>query len=152
MSASGATVPPAGVFENGVHKLPVRVYYEDTDFSGVVYHASYLRFMERGRSEFLRLSGIGHEQLLQREVPLAFAVRRLHVEFVRPARIDDALLVHTRFTAARGARLEAQQNVFRGDEALLDAMVQVACIGLDGRPKRLPAALQSLLAPFLTGN
>ena len=152
MSAPEAAAPPCGVFEDGVHTLPVRVYYEDTDFSGVVYHASYLRFMERGRSEYLRFAGIGHSQLLHGETPLAFAVRRMQIEFIRPARIDDALAVHTRFTEARGARLHARQEIFRGGEKLVSAGVQAACIDLDGRPRRLPSALHSRLAPFLTGN
>jgi len=141
-----------GSFTDGRHQLPVRIYYEDTDFSGVVYHASYLRFMERGRTEYLRLSGVDHNALLQGDTPLAFAVRRMQIDFTRPARIDDLLSVQTRFIAARGARIEARQSVLRGEEVLVSADVQIACIDLEGRPRRLPKSLLSLLAPFLSGN
>ncbi len=144
--------PPCGSFANGVHQLPVRIYYEDTDFSGVVYHASYLRFMERGRTEYLRLSGVDHQALLQGDMPLAFAVRRMQIDFARPARIDDLLNVQTRFIAARGARIEARQSVLRGEEMLVSAEVQIACIDLEGRPRRLPKSLVLLLAPFLVGQ
>lgn len=144
--------PTSGYFADGVHRLPVRIYYEDTDFTGLVYHGSYLRFMERGRTEFLRLGEINHAQLLAGDPPLAFAVRRMQIEFERAAKIDDALTVQTRFGAARGARLEISQSVWRGDETLLRAEVQIACIGMDGRPKRLPLALSTQLASFLTGN
>lgn len=142
----------SGQFVGGVHHLPVRIYYEDTDFSGVVYHGAYLKFMERGRTEFLRLSGVGHADLLRSAPPTAFAVRRMQIEFERAAKIDDALVVQTRFTRAHGARIEATQSVWRGDETLIRAVVEVACIGLDGRPKRLPSTLLTLIAPFLTGN
>ncbi len=146
------SVPEAGHFEDGVHTLPIRIYYEDTDFSGVVYHASYLRFMERGRTEYLRLSGVSHTDLLDGETPLAFAVRTMNINFNRPARIDDVLTVQTRFTAARGARIFAHQTVMRGDEILISTDVQIACIDLGGRPKRLPPALLEQLAPFLSDH
>jgi acyl-CoA thioester hydrolase len=142
----------SGSFADGMHQLPVRIYYEDTDFSGVVYHASYLRFMERGRTEYLRLSGVDHNALLQGDTPLAFAVRRMQIDFACPARIDDLLSVQTRFVAARGARIEARQNVLRGEEVLVSADVQIACIDLEGRPRRLPAELGARLAPFLCEN
>jgi acyl-CoA thioester hydrolase len=142
----------AGHFADQTHYLPIRIYYEDTDFSGVVYHASYLRFMERGRTEYLRLSGVGHGDLLAGETPLAFAVRRMQIDFLRPARIDDVLSVQTRFIAARGARIEAEQQVMSGENILVKAQVQIACIDLQGRPKRLPTSLGAQIAPFLTGN
>ncbi len=142
--------PPAGQLVDKTHHLPIRIYYEDTDFSGVVYHASYLRFMERGRTECLRLTGIGHTELLEGETPLVFAVRRMNIEFSRPARIDDVINVQTRFTASRGARIEVQQKILRADEVLISAQVQIACIDLNGRPRRLPPALGTLLASFLS--
>ncbi|PHS28071.1 MAG: tol-pal system-associated acyl-CoA thioesterase [Robiginitomaculum sp.] len=146
------SIAQSGHFADGVHHLPLRIYYEDTDFSGVVYHASYLRFMERGRTEFLRLSGVDHNALLQDETPLAFAVRRMQIDFARSARIDDLLSVQTRFLAARGARIEARQSVLHGEDVLVSAEVQIACIDLNGRPKRLPAELGARLAPFLCEN
>ena len=144
--------PEAGRLVDGAHHLPVRIYYEDTDFSGVVYHAAYLRFMERGRTEALRLCGLDHAGLLQGDAPLAFAVRRMNIEFVRPAHIDDGLVVRTRFASARGARLEARQEIFREDELLVSADVQIASIHLDGRPRRLPPAIVAAMAPLATGN
>ena len=88
-----------GAFTDKIHKLDVRVYYEDTDFSGVVYHANFLKFAERGRSSFLRLAGVKHSDLLMHEPPLAFVVRGMNIEFVAPARIDDVLVVESQATS-----------------------------------------------------
>jgi acyl-CoA thioester hydrolase len=141
--------PSAGWFEGRVHRLPVRVYYEDTDFTGVVYHANYVRYFERGRSDFLRLAGIGHAQLLERPDPAAFVITALAIDFKKPARIDDALLVRTTYDIARGPRLEIAQTILRGEEILATAAVHAACISLDGRPRRPPAELVAALTPFL---
>src|SRR5262245_19133910 len=89
--------PSAGRFEGRVHFLPARVYYEDTDFTGVVYHANYLRYFERGRSDFLRAAGIHHTELLNAAEPMGFAVNKISLEFLKAARIDDALVVETAF-------------------------------------------------------
>lgn len=124
-------MPPA--FE-----IPVRVYYEDTDFSGVVYHARHLQFFERGRTEALRACGISHSDLLARGEPLAFAVRRMAVEWRAPARIDDLLTVITRFGEVRGARMVIAQEIARGGALIATADVEAACMNLDGRPRRLP--------------
>src|SRR5215475_10199806 len=94
--------PSAGRFEGRTHILPVRIYYEDTDFTGIVYHANYLRYFERGRSDFLRLAGVHHNALLDAADPLGFAVNRINLEFLKPARIDDALLVKSHFDAMKG--------------------------------------------------
>lgn len=137
----------AGRREARGHVLPVRVYYEDTDFTGVVYHATYLRFIERGRSDMLRLAGVHHHELQQgaHGGSLAFAVRRMEIDFLAPARIDDLLEVVTRLDSARGARLCLSQEVRRGDEVLFRASVTVAVISAEGRPRRLPEALIALL-------
>jgi len=137
------------VFEGREHRLPVRVYYEDTDFTGVVYHANYVRYFERGRSDFLRLIGCDHVSLLERDDPAAFVITRLAVDFRKPARIDDALLVRTTYDSVRGARLVVGQRIDRGDETLATAMVDAACIGLDGRPRRPPRVLVEALTPWL---
>jgi acyl-CoA thioester hydrolase len=131
--------PSAGQIVGREHLLPVRVYYEDTDFSGVVYHASYLRYFERGRSDFLRVAGVSHTELSGRPEPLAFAVRRMEIDFVRPARVDDALVVRTAFEPLKGARMIARQVIERGGEALVRAVVEAVCIRPDGRPARPPA-------------
>ncbi|SDU34974.1 tol-pal system-associated acyl-CoA thioesterase [Stappia sp. ES.058] len=129
------------------HVLPVRVYYEDTDFTGVVYHAAYLKFIERGRSDFLRLCGVHHSDLNDgvHGEALAFAVRRMEIDFLAPARIDDALEVVTRLESARGARLCLAQEVRRAETPLFSARVTVAVISAEGRPRRLPEQLAARL-------
>jgi acyl-CoA thioester hydrolase len=141
--------PASGWFEGQSHIFPVRVYYEDTDFSGVVYHASYLRFMERGRSEFLRVSGIGHASLLAGKEPLVLAVRRISIDFVRPARIEEALTVQTIVRELTGARMRLEQGVRRDGKELVNAHVEVCVITLDGRPRRVPDAVRKKLEMFL---
>ena len=94
---------------------PVRIYYEDTDFSGVVYHAAYLKFFERGRTEALRSCGVHHSELLARDEPLAFTIRKMTTEWLVPARIDDVLEVRTRFVMAKGARMGLRQEIWRAD-------------------------------------
>jgi acyl-CoA thioester hydrolase len=143
--------PSAGWFEGRVHHLPVRVYYEDTDFTGLVYHATYARFFERGRSDFLRLTGIDHASLLESDAPMAFAVSRLAIDFHQPARIDDALTVRTTFDRLKGARLEIAQSLHRGDETLATAEVSVACIDLKGRPRRPPTGLNDRIGRYMLG-
>ena len=146
---SEASDPTAGWFEGREHRLPVRVYYEDTDFTGVVYHANYLKYFERGRSDFLRMTGCGHSVLLAREDPLAFVVSTMELVFLKPARIDDALTVGTAYDAISGARIAIRQRLMRGADILTTAAVQVACIGLDKRPRRPPPSLVQGLQPFL---
>ena len=139
--------PTAGRIAGREHLLPIRVYFEDTDFSGVVFHASYIRFLERGRSDYLRLSGVHHTEL--REQGMAFAVVRLETDFRRPAHIDDALVVRTRFEEMRGPRLVIGQQVARDSQVLVEARVEAALIGLDGRPKRPTTAMLQAIQPLL---
>ncbi|WP_291841548.1 tol-pal system-associated acyl-CoA thioesterase [Maricaulis sp.] len=132
-------MPATGAFgPDHVHRLPVRVYYEDTDFSGVVYHARYLHFLERGRTESLRACGIHHSELAAMEPALAFAVRRMGLEFVRAARVDDVLIVETVFRPQQGARLVMEQSLLREEELVASATVQAVCIDAAGRAKRPP--------------
>jgi acyl-CoA thioester hydrolase len=137
-----------GWLEGREHVLPVRIYYEDTDFTGVVYHANYLRYFERGRSDFLRLAGVSHQVLLERDDPAAFALTKIAVEFKRAARIDDALTVRTTYDAVKGPRLMIGQRIFRGGDLIATADVEAACIGLDGRPRRPPPGLVEALKPL----
>ena len=112
--------PSAGRFEGREHCLAVRVYYEDTDFTGVVYHANYVRYFERGRSDFLRLIGIGHAELLARPDPCAFVITRLAIAFHRAARIDDCLLYTSRWRCSRsGSRRRPQSRPRAGSETPL---------------------------------
>jgi len=137
----------AGRIEGDTHVLPVRVYFEDTDFSGRVYHARYLQFMERGRSDYLRLLGIHHRELAAEG--RAFAVRHMAIDFLRPASIDDVVVVRTVTVGIQGARIVLRQEVSRGGEPLVAATVTVALVGPSGRPERLPPAIR---AAFKTGD
>ena len=122
------------------HRLVARVYFADTDFSGVVYHARYLEFLERGRSDYLRLSGIHHTELADGKhgERIVWVVRRMEIDFRIPARIDDVLTVETRADAISGARIFMTQRILRDDELLIEAKVEAAIIGETGRPKRFP--------------
>jgi acyl-CoA thioester hydrolase len=133
----------SGRFEGSTHILPVRIYYEDTDFSGIVYHANYLRYLERGRTDFLRLAGI-NQSVLHAEGDIVFSVRRMLLDFLRPARMDDVVIVETSVSVMKGASITMAQRIRRGEETLLTAEVLVAAIR-DGRPARLPDAVRALM-------
>ena len=124
------------------HRIQVRVYYEDTDFSGAVYHAAYLHFFERGRTEFLRAEGIHHSELASEGI--AFAVRSMEIDFPRAAHIDDLLVVDTAVVEVSGARLTLDQSIERGDELVARAKVVVVAVK-DGKATRLP---KSVIAAF----
>ncbi|MET0273864.1 MAG: YbgC/FadM family acyl-CoA thioesterase [Phenylobacterium sp.] len=143
------TEPSSGWLDGREHVLPVRVYYEDTDFTGVVYHGNYARYFERGRSDFLRLVGVGHAELLDRPDPAAFTIVRLTIDFRRGARIDDALHVRTTYDSVKGPRLFIRQRITRGAELVAEADVQAACIDLQGRPRKPPSGLVERLRPLL---
>lgn len=128
------------------HRFQLRVYYEDTDFSGVVYHASYLRFLERGRTEFIRDLGID-QAALHRAEGFAFAVRRMTIDWLRPARMDDVLTVESEAVRLKGASLELVQRIVRADELLLTARVLVAGV-VAGRPARLPRVIAASFSAF----
>ena len=125
------------------HSFPIRVYYEDTDFSGVVYHASYLRFMERARTEFLRDLGVDQRALFLAKPPLGFAVRHMDIDFLKAAVMDDELIVETALTSLGGATLDLAQQVMRGGETIVSAQVRIACVG-EGRAQRLPESIRLL--------
>lgn len=144
--------PTAGRFEGREHRLPVRVYYEDTDFTGLVYHANYVRYFERGRSDCLRLMGVGHAELLDHDEPMAFVVSKMELTFLKPARIDDQLVVRTWYEAVKGPRLLIRQEVARGDDILCRAAVEVVCIHMDGRPRRPTKALIEKVGPWLAAK
>jgi len=129
------------------HLLAVRVYFEDTDFSGVVYHANYLKFMERARSDMLRLLGVDHAALADGAYgePLAFAVSRIDIAYRKPARIDDVVEIETVPVESAGVRLVLEQTVRRGGESLVDAKVTVVMVNAEGRPRKMPEALRDKL-------
>lgn len=134
------------------HYLQLRVYYEDTDFSGMVYHANYVRFFERGRSEFLRAAGIHHRALLERPDPILFTVVSIAVDFHAPARIDDVLLVETHYDDIRGPRILARQQILREGHKLASARVEACCINSAGRAIRPPSLLFEGLGPYLAST
>jgi acyl-CoA thioester hydrolase len=130
---------------DGAHVLPVRVYFEDTDAGGVVYHASYLRFLERGRTDFIRVLGIRQSDLAEGEEAALFLVRRMEIDFRRPARLDDVIEVVTRPGALGGASITLEQSVRKDTETLVSARVKVALVTRDGRPARIRGALREML-------
>ena len=140
--------PHSGEMVDGEHCYPLRVFYEDTDAGGIVYHARYLNFAERARTEMLRLAGIQQSELRAR-LGVVFALRRCAVDFRRPAVLDDQIEVRSRFTAMKGASLSAVQTIWRGNEELTRIDVDVASVRGDGRPTRIPAAVLAALEPYL---
>lgn len=144
VAALAGTLTPTG------HRLLARVYYADTDFSGVVYHARYLEFLERGRSDFLRLAGVHHTELADGKLgeKIIWIVRRMEIEFRAPARIDDILTIETRTKEISGARIVMAQQLLRESELLVEARVEAAIIGENGRPRRFP---REWIKAFLPG-
>ena len=138
-------IPLDGEIRDGRHMLTVRVYYEDTDFTGIVYHANYLRYMERGRTNYLRLLGTDHRVLFEeteQEAPgFAFVVRSMNIDFLKPARMDDVLEIFTEPWEVKGASITLHQRVMRGGELLVEADVRVAFIS-GGRARPIPKPLR----------
>ncbi|MDP3523216.1 MAG: tol-pal system-associated acyl-CoA thioesterase [Hoeflea sp.] len=139
----------SGHLSEGGHLLQQRVYYEDTDFSGFVYHARYLHFFERGRTDFIRLLGVSQGALHAGADPadaVAFVVRRMEIDFLSPARMDDILTIATRPAEVRGARMQLDQSISRDGVVLAKASVTVAVVNGLGRARRLPEALATKFA------
>lgn len=134
---------------NATHHHAIRVYYEDTDAGGIVYYANYLKFAERARTEMLREAGFGHTAMLETD-GILLAVRRVAAEYLRPAKLDDALDVSTIVTGLGAATIDLDQTIRRNAEELCQVHVTIACVGRDGRPVRLPAGLRQLLSPNTT--
>ncbi|HAQ36134.1 MAG: tol-pal system-associated acyl-CoA thioesterase [Maricaulis sp.] len=143
--------PPCGQWDaDRVHRLPVRVYYEDTDFSGIVYHARYLHFFERGRTESLRALGIHHSELIESDDPIAFAVRSMQIDWIAPAKVDNALVVETLYRPNRGPRLIMEQAIVREGQTLCTASLEAVIIDPAGRPKRPPKFMVEAWQPVVT--
>ena len=132
---------------SAVHICPVRVYYEDTDAAGIVYYANYLKFAERGRTELLRAVGFGQRELWDTH-GVGFAVREMSADYLKPARLDDSLTVHSRLLTLRGASLQAEQIVRRDADEIARMTVRLACIDRRGRPARLPPPVREALKPY----
>jgi acyl-CoA thioester hydrolase len=139
----------AGHFEDKTHILPVRIYYADTDLSSVVYHANYLAYMERGRSEFFRHAGIMRLAQLEELEPTAWTLRKVELEYLRPARVDDLIEVHTKLSHLSGARMNAQQDIYLNGDILTRGKIEACIITLSGKPRRIPQEMRDKLAPLL---
>ena len=133
------------------HRFALRVYYEDTDLAGIVYHANYLKFIERARSDLVRAAGVSQSDMKQ-QAGIVFAVRRMEIAYLSPARFEDDLEVRTAFGPLKGARFDLDQSVWRGDQALFQARVQVVCIDQKGRAVRIPADIRQNLTEFAQGH
>ena len=139
----------AGRVEGHTFVMPVRVYYEDTDAGGVVYYANYLKFAERARSEMLRHLGL-ENSAIQDEHGIALVVRKVSAQYHKPAKLDDLLNIELKLTSMKGARIEGEQLIMRGDELLVTIYIQLACMKLTGGPGRLPQNVRNLLQTFVT--
>ena len=138
----------SGSIVEGEHRYPLRIFYEDTDAGGVVYHARYLNFAERARTEALRLAGVQQTEMRAR-YGVVFALRRCSLDFRRPAVLDDLVEVRSRFTAMKAATIEAVQSIWRGNDELTRIDVEVASLRDDGRPTRIPASVRAALEPYV---
>lgn len=148
MDGPGDDLPAQGRFDGLEHRFPLRVYFEDTDLSGIVYHANYLRFMERARSDMLRTAGID-QRAAHEAGEGVYAIRDLALRYAAPARLDDALLVVSRVLAVRAAAVTIHQRVMRGAELLVDATVEAVFVTPAGRPRRQPADWLGRFAPLI---
>jgi acyl-CoA thioester hydrolase len=142
------SAPTSGHLADGVHVLPLRVYYEDTDAAGIVYYANWLRFLERGRTELLRLIGPEHSAL-RSERGVNWGVRRCTIDYLKPARLDDTIEIVTSCGQLRGASLEMVQQARRRADILVRAALLVACMDASGRPVRLPMQVRAALAQVM---
>lgn len=138
-------MPQSGRFVDDVHRFPCRVYFEDTDFTGVVYHANYLRFLERARSDMLRVAGIDQRAAYEAGEG-AYAVATMQLRYVRAARLDDDLLILSRIAELKAASVVVHQRVMRNDDLIAEGEVRVAFVTRDGRARRQPAAWMQIFS------
>ncbi len=131
------------------HRITVRVYYEDTDMAGIVYHANYLKYLERGRSEAVRDAGIDQRRLRE-ETGAVFAARRIGIDYLAPARFDDLLTVESRLLRLGAASLDMRQTIRRGDMPIAGAQVRIAFVSIAGRPVRFPEGIRGCLARLVS--
>jgi acyl-CoA thioester hydrolase len=142
-------LPTTGIFAGQLHHFPVRIYYEDTDLSGLVYHANYLRYMERARSDWIGQLGMDQRGNLEAPEPLFFVVAELTIRYIRPAKLGDALVVTSTLTGLGGASMTVSQGIACNTTQLTDAAVRIGFVGADGRPRRLPKPLHGAMSALL---
>ncbi|NQV79920.1 MAG: tol-pal system-associated acyl-CoA thioesterase [Alphaproteobacteria bacterium] len=141
-----AIEPTSGRLDGaGIHHLPIRVYYEDTDAAGIVYYANYLKFIERARTDMMRLLGVTHSRMASQD-GLSFVVRSCAVKYRKPARLDDDLDIRTRIQRIRGPVLDVLQDVHRGDDLLVSTDLRIACMNGEGRVQSLPSRISAAFA------
>ena len=142
-----------GLDSDGVpnHEFPVIIYWEDTDAGGIVYHANYLKFTERARSDLLKYIDINQQQMLAEEAP-NFVVRDCTIEFLRPAKLEDVLTVKTTLIEMKSATLKMQQDIYRGDEVLIKSAVRIACLQKNGTPARFSAQIRDKFASLVKAS
>ena len=148
MNKAGTDMPTQGAMKGKNHYFPVRVYYEDTDVGGFVYHSNFLKFMERGRSEFLRCYGVIHTDLVSMDRGFKFAVATFTIKYMAPGFLDDALTVVTIPVSMKGATFHMDQEVRRGDDVLATATIRVACLDDNNRPRRIPEDIREKFRPL----
>ena len=151
MTADATDQPVEGRFDGREHRFPVRVYFEDTDLSGVVYHANYLRFMERARSDMLRLVGIDQRGVMEAGGG-AYAVSDLAIKYLRPAKLDDDLTVVSTVETVRGASVIIAQRILRGQDEITNGRVTAAFLSPEGRPRRQPAGWADRFTAIMNGE
>ena len=140
----------SGSIINQTHYFKVRVYYEDTDFTGIVYHANYLKFAERGRTNFLRLINIKHSALIESDDPSYFVVYKLKSKFLDTARIDDILEVRSHFKGINGPRLKIDQEIFKDEKKVFSANIEFALLDKKAKPKRFPENIKLKIEEYLS--
>lgn len=140
--------PPSGTISDGVHRLAARVYFEDTDTAGIMYHAKYLHFLERGRTEYLRVAGIDHGAVVKAGLG-AYAVTEMTIQWRRPARLDDVLTIETRLLQVRAAACRLAQAIIRDGELLAEATLTAAFLDPAGRPRRQPADWMTIFSALM---
>lgn len=140
-------LPHSGFIKQNIHYFPLRVYYEDTDVGGVVYYANYLKYMERARSEMLRVLGVDQKDMLDYKKPddVSFVVRRAEIDFNKSAEFDDSLVIKSEIKKLGGASLTIKQTITKDDDALVTGMIKIAALGKNGKPKKLPDAIRDKL-------
>src|SRR5688572_12983307 len=148
MNVSSPLIPPSGALQGDLHLFPLRVYYEDTDLSGIVYHANYLRWFERARSDMLRLLGIDQRAAVEAGEG-HYAVAEINIRYLAPARLDDALVIVTEAIEIQRASVRVRQRALRDGNLLAEAAVRVGFISPDGRPRRQPSAWRAAFDPLL---
>ena len=140
----------SGAIREKTHFFEVRVYYEDTDFTGIVYHANYLKFAERGRTNFLRLLGINHSELINSLDPKYFVVYKMNSQFLGTSTIDDMLQVRSIFRGIDGVRLKIDQDIFKDEKKVFSANIEFALLDKNAKPKRFPEDIKSKIEKYLS--